>query len=656
MRDASRALLHAEKILSDAGKVTKEWKDVWQGIWRDCVASSVDFKELGLQIASLQSHVMMKADIISRHTFLKIKDDFHCLYGVPLPSDEIAVMRTGVILHIRMAMNLLGLGHSMETENHLLSRVAGESLIIADGSKQNEGAERKASLPLKSPHRQKALKQWQGLLERAHTMHPVERYIVRGIVYRRHLVDVDMADEDGLSEEDAALLKRPVAWLYLRPSKQGRKEELPACCTCIPIVLDHELPEIYLPTQVYLKRSMVKWRLHDRVKYYSPPKGFHQKSKSTGAWRKGTIVDIKNRTSNENLDSDPWHSILVEFDNPIGERCSLSPWDIEIDPEEEMLALEDSKKTQQAVARARRARSLKMDSTEDEIAQELEEEQVLQQAIEQEQRSSELLHISATADVSEPNAILNDFYSDENIDKYQTHLSELGSALFLEHASSTRAQTRLRKWGKSGGKASSTYVNTSFPTGPLIPGQQVSHKILEALRILSSEQFMTLITNFYMGLKGRYKIPTFAHKELDLFTVWWAVMQRGGYETVTNEKRWKDICRCLKLDLSGQTSASYNMRLNYERCLLDFENYLACGQYEIDLAANKAPIHTHSMNPAVTRFNIPGAYEDHPPIQPPVDVISPNATSKPSLTTPDTQTSLRLTMPSADVSPKVCVY
>ena len=60
--------------------------------------------------------------------------------------------------------------------------------------------------------------------------------------------------------------------------------------------------------------------------------------------------------------------------------------------------------------------------------------------------------------------------------------------------------------------------------------------------------------------------------------VFWAVVERGGYEAVTNGKLWKDICRCLPVDLTGQTSASYNMRINYERCLLDFENYLACGQ------------------------------------------------------------------------------
>lgn len=60
--------------------------------------------------------------------------------------------------------------------------------------------------------------------------------------------------------------------------------------------------------------------------------------------------------------------------------------------------------------------------------------------------------------------------------------------------------------------------------------------------------------------------------------VFWGVMERGGYETVTAEKLWKDICRCLPVDLTGQTSASFNMRANYERCLLDLENYLACGQ------------------------------------------------------------------------------
>lgn len=43
------------------------------------------------------------------------------------------------------------------------------------------------------------------------------------------------------------------------------------------------------------------------------------------------------------------------------------------------------------------------------------------------------------------------------------------------------------------------------------------------------------------------------------------------------------------MDLTGQTSASYNMRLNYEKCLLDFEQYLASGRYNADLAVGTAP-------------------------------------------------------------------
>lgn len=51
----------------------------------------------------------------------------------------------------------------------------------------------------------------------------------------------------------------------------------------------------------------------------------------------------------------------------------------------------------------------------------------------------------------------------------------------------------------------------------------------------------------------------------------------------------QEICRSLDLDLRGQTSASFNMRLNYERCLLDFEHYISNGQYLSDLATQRAP-------------------------------------------------------------------
>jgi hypothetical protein len=47
----------------------------------------------------------------------------------------------------------------------------------------------------------------------------------------------------------------------------------------------------------------------------------------------------------------------------------------------------------------------------------------------------------------------------------------------------------------------------------------------------------------------------------------------------------QDVCRGLGLDLRGQTSASFNMRQNYERCLFKFEDYLSSGAYIADLNA-----------------------------------------------------------------------
>lgn len=63
----------------------------------------------------------------------------------------------------------------------------------------------------------------------------------------------------------------------------------------------------------------------------------------------------------------------------------------------------------------------------------------------------------------------------------------------------------------------------------------------------------------------------------------------------------QEICRSLDLDLRGQTSASYNMRLNYEKCLLEFERYLALGRYSADLAEGTAPPTHHLEAPPAVK-------------------------------------------------------
>lgn len=38
---------------------------------------------------------------------------------------------------------------------------------------------------------------------------------------------------------------------------------------------------------------------------------------------------------------------------------------------------------------------------------------------------------------------------------------------------------------------------------------------------------------------GKYKLVTFAHKELNLYKVFWEVQARGGYQAVCATKQWK---------------------------------------------------------------------------------------------------------------------
>ena len=77
---------------------------------------------------------------------------------------------------------------------------------------------------------------------------------------------------------------------------------------------------------------------------------------------------------------------------------------------------------------------------------------------------------------------------------------------------------------------------------------------------------------FQEKLDGRaLVVPRFCRNPLDLGHVYREVVARGGYKAVCDARRWKEVCATLGHDLSGQTSAGYQMRQNYERCLLEYE-------------------------------------------------------------------------------------
>ena len=77
---------------------------------------------------------------------------------------------------------------------------------------------------------------------------------------------------------------------------------------------------------------------------------------------------------------------------------------------------------------------------------------------------------------------------------------------------------------------------------------------------------------FQEKLDGRVLvIPKFCRHPLDLGHVYREVVARGGYKAVCDTRRWKEVCATLGHDLTGQTSAGFQMRQNYERCLLEYE-------------------------------------------------------------------------------------
>jgi len=503
--------------------------------------------------------------------------------------------------------------------------------------------------------------EWEALRSRVAALRPAERYTVRSIVYRRHLAD----DADVVKDEDSnTALRAPVAWVFLRPARYGPKHQLPTGDIVLPVAIVSGLPDYLLKVEAYVSGMRVSWQPGDRFRMFFGGKISEKtlrKVKAGGTWHKGEVVSVEGTAPgryasvDEKEKYDPWESVVVRWDHLAQDYVDrVNPWELEIDPEEETRRGDEARRLQQAAARSQRARSSSRRAADDPLAAQQaaewdEEDANLAVLAAQAERANLLLSIHKSKPESEDTVFNDAAYGPMALQTQQILLATLGAPALMAHAAAAAAVATAQKKTGSGGAGggggggsskgpaaglaaaavgisvsggggggtrssgvapSMTPPTSTVPTGPLKPGQEVPPKVLEALRVLESAQLTTLLVNFYRGLKGKFKVPTFAHKELDLHAVWWAVMDRGGYERVTANKEWRDICRALpKLDLSGQTSASYNMRLNYERCLLDFENYLASGQYEADVKAGRAPVHTHLTDvPLTRRFTIPGAY------------------------------------------------
>lgn len=114
----------------------------------------------------------------------------------------------------------------------------------------------------------------------------------------------------------------------------------------------------------------------------------------------------------------------------------------------------------------------------------------------------------------------------------------------------------------------------------------------------------------------------FALCAVQLFMV---VNARGGYEAVCRNNKWVDVCRAMG-GPSDPDSGS-NMRSNYERVLVEFEQYVRCGRWEQDMAAGKPPKAEKSDTDAafeqVMRAGAAAAAAPPPPPPPPPVAAAP---------------------------------
>ena len=75
-------------------------------------------------------------------------------------------------------------------------------------------------------------------------------------------------------------------------------------------------------------------------------------------------------------------------------------------------------------------------------------------------------------------------------------------------------------------------------------------------------------------------MPVLYGQKINVFKLYSAVVKRGGYEVVTEEKRWKEVGRLVCAKHNQITNLSFLVRVAYERSLLDFEKYVEkCCEY-----------------------------------------------------------------------------
>ncbi|GFZ10458.1 HMG (high mobility group) box protein with ARID/BRIGHT DNA-binding domain-containing protein [Actinidia rufa] len=82
--------------------------------------------------------------------------------------------------------------------------------------------------------------------------------------------------------------------------------------------------------------------------------------------------------------------------------------------------------------------------------------------------------------------------------------------------------------------------------------------------------FWDTLRNFHTALGTKYMVPVIGGKDLNLHVLYVEVTQRGGFDKVVSEKKWREISSVFSFSPTT-TSASYALRKHYFSLLHQYE-------------------------------------------------------------------------------------
>lgn len=332
------------------------------------------------------------------------------------------------------------------------------------------------------------------------SMRFAEQYLIAAVAYRR-------ARED-LGEGHESFSRQWLLLSPLFPRRDGPARQV------LPILTGNDLPDYLVHVEAYNNSLRQPWQINCRARMFFLT-GYRPDGARLGRFYKGTLITM--RRPEQGVDFDPWECLGIEWDkkdksyrartdehgNVIHDVQDVSPWELELDPENER---------RMAIERAR-----------EEAAQ---RSKKLRQENDQDAKLARYQRAEARADPTKPKPL---------------------------------RPTPPEKRKRSGYMPMPTELVGASKAVPVPPRAT----FLEDLR------------SHHQALGGELRVPFFCREELDLHRVFVEVQNRGGYHVVTDGKMWREVCRSLGVDLTGQTSASFTMRNNFEKCLLTFERSLA---------------------------------------------------------------------------------